>query len=132
MMQPQKISRYEIRNELGRGGMAIVYKAHDPLFEREVALKVLPAESLDDPQFRTRFIREAKTVAALEHPGVVPVYDFGEDGDRLFLVMRLMLGGSLAQKLKRGRCLLKRRIELCAVLRLRWIWHMRKGLFTGI
>lgn len=82
--------------------MAIVYKAYDPLFEREVALKALPAESLEDPQFRTRFIREAKTIASLEHPAVVPVYDFGEDGERLFLVMRLMLGGSLAQKLKQG------------------------------
>ncbi|MEM7113548.1 MAG: protein kinase [Chloroflexota bacterium] len=101
-MLPQKIARYDILAELGRGGMAIVYKAYDPLFEREVALKALPSESLEDPHFRTRFVREAKTIASLEHPAVVPVYDFGEDGDRLFLVMRLMPGGSLAQKVKHG------------------------------
>ena len=56
-MKPEKIGRYEIKSELGRGGMATVYKAHDPLFEREVAVKVLPREMLHDPQFRVRFER---------------------------------------------------------------------------
>ncbi|MCA9952322.1 MAG: protein kinase [Anaerolineales bacterium] len=102
MVQPEKIGRYAIETEIGRGGMAMVYRAHDPRFERMVALKVLPAEFLHEPNFRARFEREARTIAALEHPAVVPVYDFGEDGDFLFLVMRYMQGGSLADRLTKG------------------------------
>ena len=64
-MLPQKIGRYEVKAELGRGGMATVYRAFDPRFKREVAIKVLPREFLNDPQFRTRFEREAQTIAAL-------------------------------------------------------------------
>jgi serine/threonine-protein kinase len=98
----EKIDRYEIRDVLGRGGMATVYAAYDPYFERDVAIKVLPPEFLDDWQFRARFEREARTVAGLEHPAIVPVYDYGEYEGRLFLVMRLMSGGSLADKVKAG------------------------------
>ena len=64
-MTPTHIGRYEIKSELGRGGMATVYKAHDPSFDREVAIKVLPREFLHDPQFRVRFEREIKTIAQM-------------------------------------------------------------------
>lgn len=101
-MNPEKIGRYEIKAELGRGGMATVYRAYDPRFEREVAIKVLPREMLHDPQFRTRFEREAKTIALLEHPVIVPVYDFGEEDGQPYFVMRFMTGGSLADRLKQG------------------------------
>ena len=101
-MEAQKFGRYEIKAEIGRGGMATVYHAYDPLFEREVALKVLPREMLHDPQFRTRFEREAKTIAMLEHPAIVPVYDFGEEDGQPYFVMRYMTGGSLADRMKQG------------------------------
>ena len=101
-MEPQKFGRYEIKGEIGRGGMATVYHAYDPRFEREVALKVLPSEMLHDPQFRTRFEREAKTIAMLEHPAIVPVYDFGEEDGQPFFVMRYMTGGSLSDRMKNG------------------------------
>jgi serine/threonine-protein kinase len=101
-MTTQKIGRYEIQEELGRGGMATVFKAYDPHFERTVAVKVLPREFLHEPEFRARFVREAKTVAALEHPAIVPVYDYGEDDGQPFLVMRLMPGGSLAERIQEG------------------------------
>jgi serine/threonine-protein kinase len=101
-MSPQKIGRYEIKSELGRGGMATVYKAYDPRFEREVALKVLPREMLHDAQFRVRFEREAKTIALLEHPAIVPVYDVGEEDGQPYFVMRYMVGGSLADRIKQG------------------------------
>ncbi|MCB9420656.1 MAG: protein kinase [Ardenticatenaceae bacterium] len=101
-MTPQSIDRYEIIEELGRGGMATVYKARDPLFEREVAIKVMPPELSRDQQFRARFIREARTIAALEHPAIVPVYDYGESYDQPFLVMRYMTGGSLTDLLRQG------------------------------
>jgi serine/threonine protein kinase len=99
-MEPQKFGRYEIKAELGRGGMATVYHAYDPRFEREVALKVLPREMLHDPQFRTRFEREAKTIAMLEHPVIVPVYDYGEEDGQPYFVMRYMTGGSLTDRMK--------------------------------
>src|SRR5512137_45854 len=101
-MIPEKIGIYQIKSELGRGGMATVYLANDPRFEREVAVKVLPREMLHDPQFRTRFEREAKTIAMLEHAVIVPVYDFGEEDGQPFFVMRYMTGGSLSDRLKQG------------------------------
>ncbi|GAB4445621.1 MAG: hypothetical protein OHK0041_03310 [Anaerolineales bacterium] len=100
-MIPEKIGRYEIRAELGRGGMATVYHGYDPRFEREVAVKVLPSELLhSDPQFKLRFEREAKIIAQLEHPSIVPVYDVGEENGQPYFVMRYMNGGSLAERIK--------------------------------
>lgn len=82
--------------------MAIVYLAHDPSMEREVAIKVLPRQFTFDPNFRQRFRREARLVARLQHPAIVPVYDFGEEDDQLYLVMAFMRGGSLHDRLQRG------------------------------
>ncbi|MCB8986657.1 MAG: protein kinase [Ardenticatenaceae bacterium] len=82
--------------------MSTVYLAHDPHFERDVAIKLLPLELLHHSTFRRRFDREAKIVASLDHPAIVPVYDFGEQDDQPFLVMRFMAGGSLTDRLKQG------------------------------
>ncbi|WP_420630058.1 serine/threonine protein kinase [Candidatus Leptofilum sp.] len=101
-MTPDKIGRYEIKQEIGRGGMATVYEAYDPRFERTVALKMLPREFMHEAEFRARFTREARTIATLEHPAIVPVYDFGEEDGQPFLVMRLMTGGSLSDRLAEG------------------------------
>lgn len=102
-MGAEKFSRYEIREELGQGGMATVYRAYDPLFEREVALKILKQERLNDVQVRERFERETKIIAKLEHAAIVPVYDVGRsDNDQLFFVMRYMAGGSLADRIQNG------------------------------
>src|SRR6185436_15641622 len=102
-MQPEKIGIYEVKSELGRGGMATVYRAYDPRFEREVAVKVLPSELLhSDPQFRLRFEREAKIIAQLEHSAIVPVYDVGEADGQPYFVMRYMNGGSLSDRIKAG------------------------------
>jgi serine/threonine protein kinase len=102
-MKQEKIGRYEVKAEVGRGGMATVYRSYDPSFERDVAIKVLPPAFQHDPQFRVRFEREAKTIALLEHPAIVPVYDFGEDQQKLYIVMRFMSGGSLSLRLKEGK-----------------------------
>lgn len=102
-MTPKKtIGRYQIKKELGRGGMATVYRAFDPMFDREVALKVLPRELLHNSQFQKRFTREAKTIAKLEHAVIVPVYDVGEDDGQPYFVMRIMSGGSLADTVAKG------------------------------
>ena len=101
-MIPEKIGRYQIEAKLGQGGMATVYRAQDPHFGRNVAIKVLPHEFLDDATMRGRFEREARTIASLEHPAIVSVYDFGEHDGQPYLVMRLMPNGSLADRLQRG------------------------------
>ena len=103
MAIPEKIGRYIVKSELGRGGMATVYRAFDPSFDREVAIKVLPREMLHDPQFRSRFEREIKMVAALEHPAIVPVYDVGDDDGQPYFVMRYMTGGSLSNAIENDR-----------------------------
>jgi len=102
-MSPDKVGRYKIKSELGRGGMATVYRAYDPSFDREVAVKVLPREMVHNLIFRVRFKRELKMIASLEHPAIVPVYDVGEESDgRQYFVMRYMGGESLSDWIKRG------------------------------
>ena len=101
-MAARTIGRYVVREEIGQGGMATVYRAFDPHFQRDVAIKVLPLHFLHDPRFRARFEREARIVAGLQHPAIVPVYDFGEDNSQPYLVMSLMSGGSLEDRLRQG------------------------------
>ena len=89
----QQIGSYRIERELGQGGMATVYLAFDSLFERQVAIKVLPRQFTEDPRSLQRFEREAKTIAGLEDPAIVPVYDFGQDDGWPYLAMRYMSRG---------------------------------------
>ena len=102
-MPPTTIGRYEVLQQLGKGGMATVYLARDPFFGRQVAIKVLSSLFSHDPQFQARFEREAKVIAALEHPYIVPVYDYGREGDQTFLVMRYMPGGNLGERRTTGQ-----------------------------
>jgi serine/threonine-protein kinase len=95
---------YRLRALLGTGGMAEVYRALDPRLGREVAVKVLPAPLAADPNYVARFRDEARRVAALNHPHIVPVYHYGEDGGLLFLVMPI-LRESLRDRLGRERVL---------------------------
>ena len=87
-MKIRKFGRYEIEQELGRGGMAVVYLARDPFVKRRVAVKVLPHQLTFDPQIRARFQREAEIIAALEHPFAVPIYDYCQYGWRVFTQLR--------------------------------------------
>ncbi len=90
-------TRYEIREEIGRGGMGTVYDAFDSVLERSVALKVLALES-SDPSVAERLLREARVMARLEHPGLVPVHDAGTLPDgRVFYAMKLVRGSRLDQ-----------------------------------
>ena len=101
-MPKQTVGRYELVDEIGRGGMAIVYRAYDPRFRRHVAVKLMTQDLLGEPVLTARFEREAHTIASLEHPAIVPVYDFGEEKGRPFMVMRLMTGGTLSDRLRSG------------------------------
>lgn len=98
----QTIGRYEIQAELGEGATAAVFLAHDPQTRRQVAIKVLPYGRTDDHLFTHLFRREAETIAALSHPAIAPVYDFGWHGEQLYMVMRYLPGGALFDRLKAG------------------------------
>jgi Tol biopolymer transport system component/serine/threonine protein kinase/formylglycine-generating enzyme required for sulfatase activity len=93
------LGQYELRELLGRGGMGAVYRAYQRALKRAVAVKVLPAALAADPDFVARFTREAETAAALEHPHIIPVYDYGVEGGTSYIVMRLLGGGTLADRL---------------------------------
>src|SRR5271163_1622686 len=97
--------RYELNHLIARGGMAEVYRAHDRLLDRPVALKVLFPELSVDRSFVERFRREAQAAANLSHPNIVPVFDWGEDDGTYFIVMELVDGTSLADMLRGGRTL---------------------------
>jgi hypothetical protein len=96
-------SEYEIIEELGRGGMAMVYRARDRHLEREVAIKVLPFSLAFDAEFVERFQREARTAAQLEHPNIIPIYRVGRSGRVIYFVMKFLRGGSLSTVLAERR-----------------------------
>ena len=93
------LGRYQIQSLLGHGGMASVYLALDPLFERTVAIKIASARLSSDPQYAGRFQREARSMARLQHPHILPVYDVGEHEGIVFLVMPHIDGGTLHDRL---------------------------------
>jgi len=94
---------YEIRSFLGRGGMGVVYHAYQSDLEREVAVKILPPETAAEPEFRERFRREAATLAQLDHPHIVKLYDFGEREGFFFFVMEYVEGADLAVQMASDR-----------------------------
>ena len=93
--------RYRIEGELGRGGMGIVYKAHDTVLDRPVAFKVLPDALRDNPQALKNFLREAKSAAKLNHPNIVTVYDAGEQDGRYYIAMEYVDGTTLKEIVRR-------------------------------
>src|ERR1700704_1382559 len=95
--------RYEVDHVIGRGGSAEVYVARDRLLDRRVALKVLSSAFAADPSNVVRFRREAQAAANLNHPHLVAVYDWGEDGDTYFIVMEYVEGQSLRELLSTHR-----------------------------
>ncbi len=92
-------NRYTILERVGGGGMADVYRAHDKLLDRSVAVKVLRAQFTDDDEFVTRFRREAQAAARLSHPNIVNIYDVGRDGDSYYIVMEYISGETLKDRI---------------------------------
>ena len=103
MIGKKLADRYEITAELGRGGMGVVYRAHDPRLDREVAIKLIPPTQLN-ADAEQRFQREAQVVAQMDHPAIVPVYDFGRHEGSLFFVMPVVQG-STSRSCLRGQSL---------------------------
>jgi serine/threonine protein kinase len=98
----ETLLHYRITAKLGEGGMGEVYRAEDTRLDREVAIKVLPATVGESSEFRARFDREAKTISSLNHPNICTLFDVGEENGRHFLVMELIEGESLAERLASG------------------------------
>src|SRR3990170_3537117 len=98
-----KVGLYEIVEQLGRGGMATVFKARHTVLERDAALKFLDLAFLEDPEFVKRFRHEARVIAGLDHPNIVPVFDFSEHEGLPYLVMKFVEGETLKARLGRGR-----------------------------
>ncbi|HIE25528.1 MAG TPA: serine/threonine protein kinase, partial [Anaerolineales bacterium] len=99
----KNVGAYRVMEKLGRGGMATVYKAYHANLDRYVALKVLYPAFLEDPNFLARFQREARLVAKLEHPNIVPVYDFADHEKQPYLVMKYIEGDTLKTRLNKNR-----------------------------
>ena len=102
LSQGDRLGRYEVLDPIGAGGMGEVWRARDTELDREVAVKVLPAEVADSPERRKRFEREARATAALNHPNLLTVYDVGLDGGLPYLVTELLEGESLRRVLRHG------------------------------
>jgi serine/threonine protein kinase/Tfp pilus assembly protein PilF len=101
-MLGKTIAHYKILEELGRGGMGVVYKAQDTKLKRTVALKFLRAQALEENEDRTRFIREAQSAAALDHPNICTVYEVGETDDHTYISMAYIEGESLRERISSG------------------------------
>ncbi|HEX9800819.1 MAG TPA: serine/threonine-protein kinase, partial [Thermoanaerobaculia bacterium] len=97
-----RLGPYEITAKLGEGGMGVVFRAKDFQLGREVALKVLPEGFTEDPERLQRFEREAKVLASLNHPNVAQIYGLEASGDTRALIMELVEGPTLAERLEQG------------------------------
>lgn len=106
------IGRYQIRQQVGRGAMGVVYLGHDPQTNRQVAIKVLPRVFSFAPELRQNFQREAELVAQLNHETIVSIYDFGEHDYQPFIVMQYLPGGTLADRLVEGALELRQIIKI--------------------
>jgi serine/threonine protein kinase len=104
--------RYQIINELGRGGMGVVYKAHDTKLKRTVALKFLPAELTHIPEIKERFMREAQAAAALDHPNICTVHEFDEADGKTFISMAYIEGHSLRKEIESGPLVLEKALRI--------------------
>src|SRR5580704_9482791 len=96
-----RVAGYLLEEEIGAGGMAVVFRARDERLDRLVALKLLTPGLAADEEFRRRFLREARAAAAVDDPHIIPVYEAGEAGGVLFLAMRLVSGGDVRRLLRR-------------------------------
>jgi serine/threonine-protein kinase len=122
MPDPQKIGKYTIIERIGRGGMGYVFKAHDPILKRDVAIKTMVKDVAEDPELRSRFTREAQSAGGLRHPNIVTIYDLGEDENGCpFIAMEFLTGTDIEHiiKNKKELSLLKKLdiiIQTCAGL----------------
>src|SRR5436853_1041677 len=107
-----KVGHYEVVSLLGKGGMGEVYRVRDTKLKRDVALKVLPATFLRDPERMARFQREAQVLASLDHPNIGPIYGMADSEDSFGLVLALVEGSTLADRIKEGPLALEEAVAI--------------------
>ncbi|GAA2968946.1 serine/threonine-protein kinase [Actinokineospora diospyrosa] len=110
----RRLGHYRIDGVLGKGGMSVMYRATDIRLGRKVALKVIAEHLTEDPEFRERFVDEARNTSAIDHANVVPLYDFGEVDGLLYIAMRLVDGSDMASLIKDGPLAPQRTLNLLA------------------
>ena len=108
----QTVSHYRIEGKIGEGGMGVVFLAQDSSLQRKVAMKFLPPEMQQDPLARKRFLREARSAAALDNPYICSIHEVGEFEGRDFIVMEYVDGQTLTDKLRRGRLPLNQALQI--------------------
>jgi len=112
-MKSKTIAHYRILENLGQGGMGVVYRAEDTNLSRQVAIKVLPDIFAGDPERLARFEREAKLLAPLNHPNIAAIHGLEEHDGKRFLILELVEGQTLAERLKKGRIPLDETLDTC-------------------
>lgn len=106
------LKNYVVEDQLGKGGMGVVYRARDTKLDRPVALKVLPPELMRSEERRRRFVQEARAASAVNHPAIAPIYEIGEDGELTFIAMEYIDGSTLRQLISRGELDIPSAIEV--------------------
>ncbi len=127
-MLDRTLSHYKIVSEIGRGGMGIVYRAHDFKLNREVALKLLPPGLVADPERKARFVQEARAAAALLHPHIATVFEIDEAEGTTFIAMELIEGAKLRAVIARGRLPVSRALSLATEVAEGLGWAHQKGV----
>jgi len=117
----EKIGKYELREVLGRGGMGIVYRAFDPVIDREVAVKVIQEKAVQSPELKARFVREARTAGKFSHENITVIHDMGEMDGKMFIVMEFLQGRDL-------RSIIDKREPLSLQDKLNYARQICKGL----
>src|SRR2546425_7301819 len=107
----QELSHYRITGRLGEGGMGVVYRAIDTRLDRTVALKVLPAAKIADPERKRRFVQEARSASSLNHPNIVTIYDIGAVGAMHYIAMEYVSGSTLHGHMASGTLTPKRTLQ---------------------
>jgi len=102
-MQPTKLGKYRLGDKLGQGAMGEVFRAHDPVLDRDVAIKTMKGRISEDEDARHRFLREARAAAQLNHPNIITVHDFGEEGGVAYMAMELLEGNDLRELIEHGK-----------------------------
>ncbi|MCO6435079.1 serine/threonine protein kinase, partial [Nitrosomonas nitrosa] len=97
-LEGKNLGPYRILMQIGKGGMATIYKAYQPGMDRYVAVKVLSEYLISDVEFTQRFQQEARAISKLGHPHILPVHDYGQEGDITYIVLRYVESGTLKEK----------------------------------